>query len=170
MSDLLSEMLFTDLECAKIPVTIGKSKYIMTEASVAAVNKFKSKSLEGMKFENGKPVNITGVGDAETLLLSQCLYNADENGQLRMTKPVNDSSQEPDRRYLVPLQRIQNWPNQIQEKLVARLKSISNLGEEENEATLTKQMDEIVKKLQVLREAKKSSNGVLIQDTPTKNE
>jgi hypothetical protein len=119
------EMIFDDITRVEVPVTIWKKKYILVEASEEAHCKWRNFQIAQAKISRtGKVEGIGNVADSEPLLVSLCLYYADENGRL----PVNKDG-DPSPKFLVPLQKIKAWPSRVVSPLFERLKKISKIDE-----------------------------------------
>ncbi len=134
MSDSL---VFDTVEPIEVPVSIGKHKYVLREASGAAACKWRNAQLKASKIVDGKVSGLEGMPDTEPLLISYCLFCVDSTGAVTQT---------------VPLEIIRGWPYRIQRGLFAKLKEISALEEKETKATLEKRQKEVTDKLKGLEE------------------
>jgi hypothetical protein len=151
-------MVFDSLEPKEIPVTLAGKSYVLREASEGAASARQSAISASMKFgPDGNPTGVVGnIGDADAVLLAHCLYEADEDGKIRLL-PNGD----PDPRYLVPAQKIRGWLSRVTKPLIAKLKEISDLGESEKDTP--ESIDEKIMRLREQR-VKLESEG-----TPEKN-
>jgi len=117
----VKELNYDDLEPQSRVVSFRKNKYILTEASADAAAKYRNASMKSMRTnEAGKIIGVEGLADGEIVLVSQCLFYADKNGELRLDEFGN-----PDRRHLVPEAHIRGWPNKIQKDLYEAVKEMS---------------------------------------------
>lgn len=124
------EMNFDDLSLIEVPVTIAGKKYVLREASEATAAVYRNASIAGAKLEDGKlsemPKNLGGI---QSLLVSRCLLACDtETGEA-----VNPVSRE----------IINDWPSRIVKPLFEKAKEISELDEDEDLESLTKQRDKL---------------------------
>lgn len=88
MSD---EMVFEqDLTPVVIPITIGKKNYVLHEADEGAGRQYKNCLTRCTRFTDGKPAYVDGVHDAESLLVSLCLFElyGDPNKPPLSERPV----------------------------------------------------------------------------------
>jgi hypothetical protein len=117
---------FDDLQPIEIAFPIQGKPYVLREASGDAVTKHRSVMLRALKMgANGRPVGIdASAADAEALLVSLCLYDADEQGHLRLDKNGN-----PDGRYMVSIPRVKAWPARVQKALFNKIREISDMDE-----------------------------------------
>jgi hypothetical protein len=118
-------MVFDEVCPAEVPVVIGSVRYVLREASEDAACKFRNALLRCTRpGPDGRPTTYDGVADTEPLLVSLCLYAADEGGRVR---PDRDGR--PDPRHLVPLATVRSWPARVVKALAAKAQEISGLGE-----------------------------------------
>lgn len=111
---------FGDLQPAVIPVKYRGKQYYLTEASVGAAVAFRNATTRAAKMVDNKVQGFDGLADAEPILVAKCLYTADKDGKLPV---LQDGT--PDGRYLVPLELLLQWPNQVQRKLFDAVKEVS---------------------------------------------
>lgn len=109
MSD---EFDFSDLEVVEIPVTApDKSKYLLKVASGAAAAQFRNERTKCFSYtSSGQVSKVEGLADIEPLLVSLCLFTAEDN------KPVS--------KFLV-----KSWPSPMVKKLYGKAIEISSLDE-----------------------------------------
>lgn len=92
-------------------------KYILLEPTCAATCTYENERTKGMKYdEKGKSVQILGLADSEPVLVSECLYKADKDGNLPL-----DSAGNPRPEMKVSLITIRAWPDRIVEALYEKL-------------------------------------------------
>lgn len=109
-------LAFDDLTLQEVPVSIGGKRYILREASGEVACRYRNRMLESTEFGgDGKPMKVKGMGDLEPLLVSLCLWEADDAG--KPARPVPESV-------------IRAWPSRVVKRLFAKAKAISDLGEE----------------------------------------
>jgi len=78
------ELVFDDLEPVEVPVTIGKRKYVLREASEGAAVKFRNVSMRGARMDTeSKVVTLGEVAEAEPVLVAACLCPVDGTGKVR---------------------------------------------------------------------------------------
>jgi hypothetical protein len=118
------EMVFDDVDRVAIPVTIAGVKYVLLEASEEASCKFRNALLRCTRpGPDGKPTSYDGVADTESLLVSLCLYAADDVGNVRTGRDGR-----PDPRHLVPLATLRSWPARVVRELARKAQEVSGLG------------------------------------------
>lgn len=107
-----NEFDFSDLSVREIKnVKVGAKSYTLREASADAACRYRNAIFGSTKLgDNGKPVSMEGIADAEPLLLSFCLVD-DETGNQ------------------VSVKTVLTWPSRVVEPLVKKLKEISDLGD-----------------------------------------
>lgn len=108
------ELNFDSIELIKVPFTIGSNEYYIQEADGEAASEFRDAKLTGMKAEADEEGNIvnrslsfTGLNKSELVLLSHCTF---KKGGI----PVS-------------YEELAKWPDKITQKLVAKVKEISEL-------------------------------------------
>lgn len=168
-NELLAELSFTDLERAKVPITIGTDKYWMLEASVSDSNKFKGEMTKQIRFADGKPFSMGNPSGAEAVLLASCLFTAEEDGSKHGKLRLNNEG-DPNPNYLVPEKKILRWGQRIFKPIVKRLRLISDLDEKEDdtEEGLVKRITELQASLDRIKEAKNNGEDET-PETPAKN-
>jgi hypothetical protein len=138
-------IVFDDLAPIEVPVKLEGLHYVLREASGDAVVKYQNRIFKSTKIGGeGKPTTIEGFADADPYLLSMCLFEADENGLIKLDKHGRASS--------VQVQTILSWPNRVLARLVSTLKQISpDIEGKETEESLTKKISLFQEKLDNLR-------------------
>jgi hypothetical protein len=144
-------MDLSDIVPVEIPVQYGGKHYILREASGQAIVEWQNAMFSAARLgPDGRPTSLDGAGNADMVLLALSLYEADEEGKLRTNKLGY-----PDPRYLVPQSTIKAWPGRVQDRLLKRLRVISEMDEGENEETLTKRIEELQTRLNRVRALRK---------------
>lgn len=134
-----------DLEPVVILVTIAGKKYRLHEASGGAVCAFRNAMFANTKLSpEGKPETFGTMADADPVLVSKCLYEILPDGKSEGPVHVN---------------QIRAWPNAILRKLSAKVKEISDLGDEETVEVLEKRIADDTAKLERLRAAAANPTG-----------
>lgn len=117
-----------DLTPTTVPVRIAGQDYLLKEASGAVATTWRNSVFRSTKVDsNGRPSSYEGIAEAEPLLVSLCLYEA--NGKL------------------VPIQTVKSWPARIQKALFEKAKEISGLDEEETPEKLKENIRKAQEKL-----------------------
>lgn len=146
VTDVLDPMVFDTLEPVHIQVTIGKQRYYAVEASEAGAVAYRRASMMGARME-GDSVFVGDVAEAEPVLVSQCLYRANAEGNLPLVDGRLDDS------YRVPLDQVKRWSHAIVGPLFDRIKTISKLDvAEETVEAIDKQIAKLQRKRQKLLE------------------
>lgn len=140
---------FNDLNPIELPVTLGTKRYVLREAGGGDAIEYRNAQLRATRLgPNGKPVGLDGLADAESLLVSRCLYEAEpQTGALRT---LTDGT--PDRRYRVAEEQVRELPARVLKVLFAEAKRISQLDEGETVEALEKQAAEIQTRIRELRD------------------
>lgn len=146
---------FSDLSSTAIDIPIGKSIYILREASGDAAIKYRNAVLKATKLSDGKVSGLDGLADTEAYLVHLCLFET-----------LRDSAGSPTGERNVPIPTIRNWPNRVQKALYDRAKKISSLEEKATKESLTKQLNEIKKQLAELEDKEKEAGG---DENPTES-
>lgn len=149
MSDTLE---FDDLAPTEIKVRIGKDHYLLREASTDAATKYRNAQIAAMRVSDGKVTGMAGIADTDPLLVSLCLFPL-ENGVPKLDRhgwPVN-----------VPISFVRGLRNKITKVLVEKIRSISDLDEEDTEESLSTQISLLQDRLAAIRQT---------EDSPVKNE
>lgn len=66
-----------ELKLKEIPVTLGKDKYTLREATEDAACAWRNATMSKMEMTDGKVSGMGGVADVEPLLVSMCLFNSE---------------------------------------------------------------------------------------------
>jgi hypothetical protein len=151
--DIPESLEFEILEPASVPVKIKEKgkvvNYILKEGSSGDVIKYRDACLGAARFnEQGRPVAVVGMSEAEPLFLSLCLFRVG----------TNDKGVE--RHEKVGIQAIKAWPNPVVNKLFNIAKKISGVDEDDSEETIRNRIKADQEKLDQL----------LKKDDPVKNE
>jgi hypothetical protein len=153
------EMVYEDIEPTLIPVRLAGKRFVLREASEDAVCKFRNAQIKCTNVgPDGSATHFKeGMADTVPLLVSLCLYYADEGGNLRLDRNGN-----PDPRYLVSLATVRSWKDQVVKGLFKKIAEISDLKGEKEEGTeesLRKQREEIDAKLATLEATRGNGRG-----------
>jgi hypothetical protein len=156
-----SELVFDDLPPQTVPVTIGKIKYVLREASEADAVEYRNCMMRGSKIVDGKVAAIDNLAQAQPTLVSRCLYFANLDGTLQTTP-----NGEPNPKTRVPYATVLKWKSRVVKPIFELLKKISALNEEETKDTvesLTKRIETDTKKLEELQASQsgKETDGPL---------
>jgi len=145
----------TDLAPVELPVKLGKVNYALLEADEDTAGKFRTAAAKSIKFDDGKMCGLGDVGSTQALLVSLCLYMADENGKV----PRRDDGT-PDYSKRVPESVVKKWKASVVKSIFETAKNISDLSEgEDTEETLTRQIDDLQKRLTRLQSKKNGNNA-----------
>lgn len=111
---MTQEKLEFDLTPQELAVTIGGKDYVLREASAEAARQYRNASTKGMKFDgNGKPMSLgDSPADAESLLVSMCLFERYEHNGQTKDRPVQ-------------LSTVKTWPDRVAKNLFAKCKELS---------------------------------------------
>lgn len=111
MSDSLN---FDSLELQRVPVSIAGRNYLLEEADGETGELYQNRMAAAGKLQDGKVVGIGDIASIQSLLVSRCLWEADNDG-----KPIRR----------VPHATVKAWPNRIVKQLFDRAMEISDLSE-----------------------------------------
>jgi hypothetical protein len=137
---------FGDIAPKEITIRMGNRLYIIREASSDAAVKFRNASLKAAKMVDGKLSGMDGLADAEPLLVSLCVFEADTRGIIS-----RDSQGHP---IPVTLQTVRGWPNRVQKLCFDKIKEISDgLDEKDTVQSLQKKIVELEKRRKELMAA-----------------
>lgn len=100
------------LEPIQVKYIIDKKHYVLKEASESARAKYQSLAAKGTTVQDGKMTIGTHLGELNTFLVSQCLWECDEAGC--PTKPVPEST-------------IRNWLSRVVSALADKAEEISGI-------------------------------------------
>lgn len=102
------------LEPQEVPVTIAGEKYILREATHETIRRVRNAVVASTKLDDkGKPVSIAAAGDADSLLVSMCLF-----------KPVGAGFES------TPLATVRGWPDRVVKKLADAVRQISDMDDD----------------------------------------
>lgn len=143
----MSESLNFDASALEIPVTVGKDKYILREASGDAACNYRNKITSCAKRVGEETVIDGPIADAEPMLVSECLFRVDEEGKAFS--------------FHVDTATVREWPHRIVEVLFDKIQEISPIGVEGDEdvGELQKERESLDKKIADLQMAKNSPSG-----------
>ena len=151
-------MDWTSLAPFQEPIKIVDKTYIIVEADGPAGDDFRAASLRGveMVFDDDAGTRtvrkLEGISSVEALLISKCLYFADDTGRLRL-----DAEGNPDKQFLVPAKIVQAWPNRLRKSLFEKIKEVSDLGERDDLDSLIKQRNRLNAKIERIQSGKSQS-------------
>lgn len=168
----MDPIIFNQLDPIQVPVKLGNTWYILLEASGGAAVQYRNAVLRSQRMDDGKLAGFDGLADAEPFAVSLCLYKAIHEGNQADGKPKlklpRDKDDNPDPAHLVPEATIRGWNNRVQKVLFERLQEISELDDKGDEAGLVKQIDQLQKRLDRLREdAPKNGQHSTTAGTPS---
>jgi hypothetical protein len=130
-----------ELDIVEVPITVGGTKYVLREASGDAACKYRNAMLNCTELgPDGKPSRMGNMADTEPLLVSLCLFRADND------KPV-------------ALEVVRSWPNRVVSKIYDKAKELSEIDQDDSLDGLLKQKEVLDRKIQVL-----------MSEDPAKNE
>ncbi len=122
---------FDDLTPVEISITIANVDYTLREASEDAARQYQNKLASYTKLQDGKVSGVSGpVADVQSFLVSLCLFT--EKG------PVG-------------INTIRGWTNRIVVRLFEKIQEISDMGGDETEKGLEKELAVLQKKLAKIR-------------------
>jgi hypothetical protein len=75
-------MAFDDPDPKFVPVTVKGEKYRLYEASADAAIRFRNSAAKSARLKDGKVVGVDGVADSELVLVANCLFHTNDNGDL----------------------------------------------------------------------------------------
>ena len=128
-------MLSYSLLPTEIPVTIDGKAYVLREASEAAAVQYRDITINGAKMQDGKVVGVHGISRAEPTLVSLCLFEKGDKGEVA-----------------VAFATVASWPARVVKDLFENAKRISHLNEEEETVeTLEKQIAALQERLAAKR-------------------
>ncbi len=148
----MSELIFDDLAPVSVPVTIGKKKCLLREASGDAACQYRNLLTAAARMNDGKVVGMHGVADAEPLLVSLCLFELyDLKGEQK------------ERRFL--LSEIRGWRSSVQRALFDKIKEISpGLDEKDTPETVRKRLETMERSMADGSETDRASYVKLLRD------
>lgn len=124
MSNHITTLDFSDLEPIQVEFSIGGKSYVMFEATADAAVKYRNRIARSASFADGKLAKVENPADAETLLVSLCLFEkvVTKDGSTGL-KPVTEA-------------QVRGFQQRIQRRLFDELIKISELGAEETRESL----------------------------------
>lgn len=141
----LEELNFDDLTPVEIRVSIFRKKYVLREIDEGDAVRWRNSQLRAARMSEGQVVSMGDLAESEPLLVSFCLYRANEDHKIILR---NDGT--PDKSTLTPLATIKSWPARIVKPLFERAKEISELEEKETKEVLEARIKDAQTKLQAL--------------------
>ncbi len=110
-----NELDFSSLEVIHFPVRYGKtSHYVLVEPSGDAAVQYRNACLAATQLVDGQISGVRGMGDVEPLLVSFCLHERRDDGDLGP---------------LVKEKIIRSWPARVQKALFNKCIEIGDLKE-----------------------------------------
>lgn len=135
----MQEFDFSGLSIIEIPVISPENEnYILREADGGAAVRFTDERARCVQFEDGGMSGVEGPGKLPILLLSLCLFETDDHGDILLNKPVNPNI-------------IKCWPDRVIQQLFDKAKEISEI-EQDDLPALRKQYKELGEKLAKMEE------------------
>lgn len=148
--DLTAEMVYDDIVPREVKVRIGPARYVLREGGGDVVAKFKNAQMRAARASTNGVVYMDGMADTESLLVSLCLYRADDEGNLRLNKKGD-----PDPAFLVSQEAVKKFTNKVISDLYERAKALAGLNEEEEtEEALERRLASLKRKLELKRTAR----------------
>lgn len=139
-------MEFEDEELAEVLVKIGAHRYILQEANGDVVVQHRNTVLAYTKYtDSGNIASISGIASAEPFLISKCLYTTVPVDKDKPDGPVVKDK-------LAGLAFVNNLRHRTMKNLFNRIKEISDMNDDESVEALTKQRDELNKKIAAIKE------------------
>lgn len=128
----------------EVPVTYQERTYVLVEATGEVAAKYQNAIFRSSRLDDGKLIGMDGLADASLILVSGCLF------------PVKDGVRGPN----VTLPTIKSWPNRIVKKLFETARDISDLADQDTVEGLEKQITNLQKRLNTLREKNKTPEEI----------
>ncbi len=138
----LAPMDLGDLTPAVVPVRLGGEDYVLREASGAVAVMYRNKQLAATRIKDGKFDGVGNAADAEPYLVSLCLFKLVDG----VEHAVREST-------------VRAWRQSVQTVLFERVKRISGMDEEETEESLERQLGEVQRKLDRVRQGDPAKNS-----------
>jgi hypothetical protein len=114
---------FDSFEPIQIKFPFRGKSYVLAEATKGAVVKFREAVFRATRpGPDMRPTTFQGLPETELLLVSQCLYHADEAGNLVLDKKGN-----PDKSKLVSMDELREWPDRVVSPLFQKAQQISEM-------------------------------------------
>jgi hypothetical protein len=145
MSD---ELNFDSLEPIEVSVSIRGKKYVLCEATSEAAIRYRDGMMRSTKLNaDGKPASIDGLCATEPTLVKDCLYELLDPKDFTKRKPVT-------------IEFVRGLLYQVQKKLYEKVKEISPGLSDNTKESLTKERENIDKKLAILQATEDSSKNM----------
>jgi hypothetical protein len=130
---------FGSLQLIEVPITgPDRKKYMLREASGDAVAKFNNARARCVRFQNGGMSAVDGQGDLEPLLVSYCLFEVYDTGEVA-TKSV-------------PVAMVRNWPERVIRRIYDKAREISEIDQDGSLEDLKKQRDKLNEQIAKMEE------------------
>lgn len=135
-----------DLKPVELKYRIGGVRYVLRECPEGDHCAWRSFQIKMARFnDDGKVAGMGNVADSRPLLVSFCLFRADQaTGEIVLT---DGNPQVPDLNHRVSLALIRSWPARIVDPLFEKAKEISGIDERETPEALWKRLRDAVAKL-----------------------
>lgn len=152
-----------DLAPVGVRYTIGGKRYVLRECPEGDTCSWRSFQAKMARFnEDGKFAGVGNIADSQPLLVSFCLFLADQRtGELVLT---DGNPPLPDLAHRVSLATIRSWPTRIVGPLFDKAKEISGLDERETDEVLWKRLRDTATKLVRSHDAAPESAGRIASD------
>lgn len=137
--DLLAPMEYDDDDLApkEVPVRLGKKDYVLVEAGCEAARLFRNAATRGARLMKDKSVLVGEVGDAEIVLLGECLCERFPGGALR---PVGAAFVR------------QSIKAEVAKDLFKRAKALGGLSEDVADEDVADRIEELGEELAALKD------------------
>ncbi len=133
MSSIHDPIIIDNVAPITVKVTVGGKQYVLKEATEAAHCEYRNTVQKAIKWSEGKQVGVGDMENANSLLLSLCLFE--------LYQPKKDSDTVAERPVI--LQQIRSWPRRVTRPLIERCKQISGIIKEETQEDDDKPSDEV---------------------------
>lgn len=140
-------MEFETLDLISIPLRIGKTWYILQEATEEAAIAYENAKIQGGSLVGGKVI-FNDLAGIEPLLVSMCLIQNTSNDP---KKPLPGG--------FVQLDELKKWPAKVVKPIFNRIKEMSELDPMPSKDVLEKRLARVSKQLEMIDKG----------DTPGKN-
>lgn len=125
----MEELDFGDLAPVSVPCKIAGKPYTIREVSAAGARAYRKACMSGATMDGNKVSGLAGTADAETILISHCLFEVYEAGGEKKERPVT-------------LIQILAWPDRVTKPLFEECKKLSpSLKEEGKKADQEKNLN-----------------------------
>ena len=102
-----------DLTLQERQIIVGGTKYLLREASEDAATKYRNAAVRGAKMSEGS-VTMGDAGNVQAVLVSECLFELGENGNVLRNAPIGI---------------VKAWPSRVVRPLFDWIKEVSMLDE-----------------------------------------